>query len=115
MRRLLLKVLSFYPKKLPVGLTEFNAWSDEIVELTNFADPISLKFAIASMVIHLPANTGRVSQNHFVRGLRKSAANQVASQIFQDIKVEQETKQKQQAEAAAKQLVGTSDEKNALN
>lgn len=91
------RILSYVPTRLPVGLTEFEAWSQDIVDLTNFADPDSLRFAIASMVIHLPANTGLISKNHFVRGLRKSAANQVASQVFQDVKL----KQQKLAEAAA--------------
>lgn len=93
---------SFIPGLLPVGITEFTAWSNDIILLTNFADVDSLRFAIASMVIHLPANTWLISKHHFVRGLRKSAANQVASQVFQDIKQAQENKHKL-AEDSAKQ------------
>lgn len=97
------RLLSYCPTPLPVGLTEFNTWADSIIELGGqYADQDSLRFAIASMVIHLPAGTGGISKNHFVKGLRKSAANQVASQVFQDIKAKQQALlEKQQAEATA--------------
>lgn len=92
------------PTKLPVGLAEFNMWADSIIELGGqYADQDSLRFAIASMVIHLPAGTGTIPKNHFVKGLRKSAANQVASQVFQDIKAKQQALLDQQkAEDTAK-------------
>src|ERR1019366_2761482 len=90
MKLLLKRLLSYLPTKLPVGLTEFNTWADSIMELSGqYADSNSMRFAIASMVIHLPSGTGAISKNHFVKGLRKSAANQVASQVFQDVKQRQ--------------------------
>lgn len=95
------RVFSYVPTLLPVGLSQFYTWSDSILELSgDYADKESMRFAIASMVIHLPAGKGFCSKNHFVQGLRKSAANQVASQVFQDIKNKQaEATAKQQAEA----------------
>lgn len=92
------RLLSYFPTKLPVGLAEFHVWADSIIELSGkFADEISLKFALASMLIHSgPAKNskyqtqpGYLPKNHFVQGLRKSAANQVASQVFQDMKAAQ--------------------------
>jgi VIT1/CCC1 family predicted Fe2+/Mn2+ transporter len=101
MKKLLLllkKILSLLPTPLPVGITEFNEWSDSIIDLSGeYADRDSMKYALASMVIHLGPQRSVVSKNYFVRSLRKAAANQVASQVFQDIKVKQ---QKQQEEAA---------------
>lgn len=99
------RVLSYLPTKLPVGRTEFSSWADSIIELSGeYADRDSMTFAIASMVIHLPAGTAAVPKNHFVKSLRKSAANQVASQVFQDIKTKQAEVQAQQklAEDTAK-------------
>jgi hypothetical protein len=108
------RLLSLIPTKLPVGLTEFNAWADSIIELGGqYADQDSLRFAIASMVIHLPAGTGSISKNHFVKGLRKSAANQVASQVFQDIKAKQQAVLDQQkAEATAIPQVASGEKPN---
>lgn len=91
------KFTSFFPTKLPVGLAEFNEWADSIIELSGrFADEDSLKFAIANMVLHLGPQRSSAPKNYFVRSLRKTAANQVAGQVFLDIK----EKQKAQQEAA---------------
>lgn len=80
-------------------MTEFNEWADSIIELSGkFADEDSMKFAIATMVMHLGPQRSHVPKNHFVRSLRKTAANQVAGQVFQDIKLKQKL-----AEDTAKQ------------
>lgn len=98
------RVLSYLPTNLPVGLSQFNTFADSIIELAGpYADQDSMRFAVASMIIHLPAGTAAVPKNYFVKSLRKSAANQVASQVFQDIK----TKQAAQLEAAKKQAEDT--------
>lgn len=96
MKLQLKRFLSYFPSNLPVGITEFDAWADSIIELSGqFASIDSMKFALASMIIHADAKQSSVPKNNFVKALRKSAANQVASQVFQDIKT------KQQAEATA--------------
>ncbi len=81
------KVVSYLPSKLPVGMAEFDTFAQDVLDLSGqYADRSSMLFAIASMIIHLPAGRGTVPKNQLVQGLRKSAANQVASQVFQDIK-----------------------------
>lgn len=105
------KIASLFPTKLPVGLAEFNEWSDSIIELSGkFADEDSLKFAIASMVMHLGPQRSSVPKNYFVSSLRKTAANQVAGQVFLDIK----EKQKAQQEAAKTAAQSTTAEAPAL-
>lgn len=103
MRRLLNKLLSYFPTRLPVGRAEFDIWADSIIELSGaFADKTSMLFAISSILIHADAKHGSLPKNYFVRRLIKSAANQVASQVFQDVKVKQAEEQaKLQAEATA--------------
>lgn len=104
------RLLSYLPTKLPVGVSEFDGFADSVLELSgNYADKDSMKFAIASMIIHADHKSAALSKNYFVVRLRKSAANQVASQVFQDIKAKQEASLKEkQAEDTAK-LVGTSE------
>ena len=88
-------ILSFIPTKLPVGMTEFNAWANSIIDLSGeYADRDSMLFALATMVMHADAKHGTLPKRYFVSRLRKVAANQVAGQVFQDVKV-------RQAEAAA--------------
>lgn len=101
MKMLILKALSYFPRNLPVGVTEFYTWSDRIISLSgNFADTDSMRFALASQLIHLGAQQSCVSDQFFIRSMRKAAANQVASQVFQDIKQKQLAAQ----QAAAQQV-----------
>ena len=89
------------PHPLPVGLSEFHQWADHIIELAGkFADEESMKYALASQVIHLPHDKAFVPKRWFVNSLRKAAANQVASQVFYDIKVKQEAAKKALEDAA---------------
>ncbi len=97
MRLIFRQLLSYFPTRLPVGMTQMLIWMDEISSLAgDFADKDSMRYAIASNLIHLPHTKAKVPKAYFVNTLRKAAANQVASQIFHDIKTKQ-------AEAAAKQ------------
>lgn len=98
-------LLSFLPQRLPVGMNEFETWAKEIISLVGpIADDESLKFAIASQIMHLSANRSRYSKRTFVMMLEKAAANQVASQVFQDVKIRQQQKA-EEAKAAAEKAV----------
>lgn len=89
--KLLAQLLSLLPSPLPVGMTEFEEFSNSVIELSGeYADRDSMKYAIASMIIHLGPQRSHVAKNYFVRSLRKAAANQIASQVFQDIKRKQD-------------------------
>ena len=90
-------VRSYFPRKFPVGVTEFHAWAERIIALSGkFADEDSMKWALSSALIHLDSTVAAKSDQYFIALMRKAAANQVASQVFQDIKA------KQAAAAAAK-------------
>jgi len=108
---ILKRLLSHLPTKLPVGMTAFDKFANDIIELSGpYADADSMKFAIASQIIHLDARRASVPKNLIVKSLRKSAANQVASQVFQDIKTKKDAELKQlqesqQQEQAAKESV----------
>lgn len=97
--RLLKQFLSYFPSNLPVGKTEMSEFLNDIIELSGeYADRTSMEFAIASILIHAPSDKAALPKKYFVDRLRKSAANQVASQVFQDIKTAQD---KQKAEDTA--------------
>lgn len=90
---------SYFPSSLPTGLTEFYAWSDRIISIVGpMADQDSMRFALASQIIHLPPQVAHRADQFFVRSLRKAGANQVASQVFQDIKLKQQEEAKKAAE-----------------
>jgi hypothetical protein len=90
-------------KQLPVGLAEFHTWADNIIAKSGaFADIDSMKFALATLILHADHAMASAKDSYFVNRLRKSAANQVASQVFQDIKAKQAAQQQ-----AANQVVTT--------
>lgn len=85
------KLLSYIPRSLPVGMQEFETWAESVLRLAGkYADEASMKFALATMILHADSKNGALSKHYFVNRLRKVAANQVASQVFQDIKTKQE-------------------------
>lgn len=93
---LLKRLLSYLPTPLPVGVTQFNIWADSIIELSGpYAASDSMKQALANMVMHAAPLKGtdtarsHIPKNFFVKGLRKGAANQVASHVFQEIQLKQ--------------------------
>ncbi len=104
------RVLSYFPTNLPVGLTEFNTWSRDIIDLAGpYADSESMVQAIANLLMHASpidkAQTARsrIPKNWFVKGLRKGAANQVAAHVFYEIQKKNEVK-KAQYKAAEDQI-----------
>lgn len=87
-------VLSYFPSRLPVGMTEFNKWLDDVVALAGpIASERDMHFVLCSILIHADVRYGYMPKRYFVTRLIKSAANQVASQVFQDIKLAQAEEQ----------------------
>lgn len=88
---LIKQLLSYFPSKLPVGRTAFTKWADDIIELAGeLADRDSIEFVLSSAIQHASSNRGYVPKNYFVNTLIKAAANQVAAQVFQDVKIKQQ-------------------------
>lgn len=105
--RLLKLLLAFIPTALPVGRAGFDAWADSIIFITGeYADKDSMKWAMASMIQHAGSTRGYIPKMFFILSLRKAAANQIAAQVFQDIKLKQE-EAKKAADEAAKQAEAT--------
>lgn len=104
MKVLLSRMLSFFPRPLPVGRTENDAWSSRIIaQAGNYADVDSMRFILNTAVLHMPPNKAYVSDWHFIKLLRKAAANQVSSQVFQEIKENQQKRALEAQQEAAKQ------------
>lgn len=107
------KVLSFIPQRLPVGLTEFDAWADSIIELAGrFADNNSLKYVLSDIIMRLKPTQDKVSKHYFVKSLRKAAANQIAAQQMYQIKMQQ--KEAADAEKARLEAKATETEVNTV-
>lgn len=77
------------PRPLPMGIAEFHEWADRIIAGAMIgADPKSLKFALAEMIMHLKPTESHCCDAHFIHSLRKGAANQVAYAVMESIRDE---------------------------
>lgn len=89
-------------KRLPVGMTEFVLFCDEFfLSYQDIPDSASMRFALASMIMHLPPDKCMASKEFFATALYKAMANEVAYQFMQ----EQKTKQKQEVEGGKTETV----------
>jgi hypothetical protein len=87
------------PMPLPLGITEFELWSERIISGTSLqADVDSQKFALATMLMHLPPTTDHECDGYFIKALRKSAINQVADQKMRELRANVKLKLKKESE-----------------
>jgi hypothetical protein len=113
MKKVLQLLLAYVPRRLPVGMTEFHEWSDRIIDTCGeFADRNSMKFALATQIMHLGPQKSIIADIYFVRSMQKAAANQIASAVFQEIKLKQQEEAKKAAEQAALDAANANVEKS---
>lgn len=117
MRNLLLRLLAYLPSKLPQGKTEFETWSDSIIETYQMPNNDSVKFALAVAILHLDSTSAFKPKHYFGKTLIKGAASQVAGAVMQELKEKQQAlaKAEQEAAAAAKQAEATAPTEGAIS
>jgi hypothetical protein len=94
------RLLSYIPTPIPVGMTAYNQWLNDIIELSGpFADADSLKWTICNEVMRLAPGRSAIPKNSIVRILRKFAANQLAAATVNEIKARHEAAQLAAVEA----------------
>jgi hypothetical protein len=99
--KILKKMRNFLPSPVPLGIAEFEAWASDIISTYDFPNNDSVRFALATMILHSGPTAAFVSKRYFSLMVKAGAAKQIASQVFQDIKI------KQQAEATASQVASS--------
>lgn len=83
------KIRSFFPRALPKGGAEFDAWADDVISLAEAPNNDSVKFALATMILHMPESAAYRSNHSFVLKLKKSMSNQVAAAKMHEYKDKQ--------------------------
>lgn len=102
--RFINQVAGLIPVAVPVGMTEFQTWADEIIATYSLpADPDSIKFSLATVIMHLGPTAAYRSKFYFFLVLRAGMAKQVAGAVFQDIKQKQMARLKAEQEATQAQ------------
>lgn len=108
LRKLGLFLRALFPSRLPVGMTEFDQWSDSFSDIFDMptSNKESIKFTLASIIMHLGAQDAYKSKFYFYLTMKAGAAKQVAGSYFYEIKQQQ----KLAAEEAAKKAQEASNE-----
>lgn len=99
-------ILSHIPTKLPVGLPQFEAYLDSVVELVGpIADADSIKWVVSNEIMRLASTRDSIRKAYFVKVIRKYAANQLAAHTVNQLKAKQQAEQEaaklKQAEVTA--------------
>lgn len=97
-KRLIKQVLGRFETKLPVGVTEFEAWCDDIkvtYDLPTDRDD-DIRTTFAAVIMRFDEIISKKPKYYFVRALRSGAAKQIANHVFTEI----HTKHKAAAKAA---------------
>ena len=102
--RSILKLAYLIPSPVPVGMSEFDAWSKSIIDVYGFPDNDSIRFALATMIMHSGPTSANVSKHYFSLCVKASMAKQIAGGQFQAMKQRQIEAQKL-AEATAPPVV----------
>jgi hypothetical protein len=111
--RFAIKLRNYFPSAVPQGMQEFEDWSSSIIKIYGFPDNDSVRFALATMIMHSGPSAAYVSKRHYAIMIKAGAAKQVASQAFTEIKQRQldainaANKAALEAEAANQQAAAT--------
>ncbi len=86
--RLLRQIAALVPSKLPTGVLEFDTWSESFFKTYDLPtqDKDSVKYALATMIMHSGPTTAYKSKLYFYLALSAGAAKQVAGSVFYEIK-----------------------------
>lgn len=100
LKQFIKKFKSLFPSPLPSGMTEFESYATEILELAGAPHNDSTVHAVAVMIMHLGPLESSPPKNKIVRQIRKGMANEVAQQVFVNMQEKHRAKVKAEQEAA---------------
>lgn len=84
-----------FPSPLPIGLTAFNKWTASIIRVYNLPDNDSIRFSLATMVLHAPPQACYKRKEFFGRSALKAMSNQVCHSVMEDLKAKRDALVKQ--------------------
>lgn len=93
LKRLLRSLLSFLPRKLPIGRADFDSWVEEIVYLSGLPDNDTTRFAAAQIIFQIRPSIGYMPLRYAVNQLIKAAANRVAKDVIAEQQKQHEQQQ----------------------
>lgn len=92
------KLRAYFPSAVPQGMAEFDIWAKSIITIYDFPDNDSVRFALATMILHSGPTAAYLSKRYLALMVKAGAAKQIAGAQFQEIK--QRRVEAEKAEAA---------------
>lgn len=85
-------VRGLLPSRLPLGMTEFEAWVADFEATYDLptTDKDSIRFALAAMIINLGPTTAYKSKYYFYLSICSGVSKQIAGSVFHEIKTRQQ-------------------------
>ena len=90
---LIKKLKSWVPEKLPQGMKEFDAWVEDISQLSELPINDKLKKVIGTLILQLPPSVAHVPKRHVANLVKKAAANQVSVEVLSLINEKEKAEQ----------------------
>src|SRR5258706_12016664 len=86
-KRIINQIKGLFSSPLPVGMAAFDTWAQSIADTYALptTDATSIKFTLASIIIHLPPTADSKPKYYFVKMIRAASAKQIAGQAFYEI------------------------------
>lgn len=104
-KKVLRFIRAFFPSAVPIGMTDFDSWAYDIIDLYNLPNNDSVRFALATMIMHSGPTAAYKSKFYFNLMIKASMAKQIASAKFQEIKTKQQEEIAKQKAAEATAIV----------
>lgn len=92
-KKLFRLIKALFPSALPNGMSDFDVWANDIIDLYNFPNNDSIRFALASMIMHAGPTDAYKSKFYYNLMIKASMSKQVAGAQFQEIKLRQKAEQ----------------------
>lgn len=105
--RFLKLIRNFFPSSLPIGMTEFETWAEDIISTYDFTRSTELnrsyRWILASAMTTLGVTAAYKSKFYFFLVIQAASAKEIAGGTMYNIKQEQIAENKAIKEAAAAQ------------
>lgn len=103
--KILKLIRNLFPSKLPVGMTEFETWAEDIVSTYGFDRSSQLdrsyRFILASNITTLTQTSASKPKHYFSQVIKAASAKEIAGGVMYKVKQEQSAEVKAIQEAAA--------------
>lgn len=108
-KKLIKQIRSLFPEAIPTGMEAFDQWAESFFDIYEMPtqDKASVKFTLASVVMHLGPQAAHKSKLFFYLTLKAAAAKQVAAATFSKIKDEANAKAAAELKAQSETSVQT--------